>query len=96
MVTVFAAFATAHLAEMQQMGAGLAIAILIDATIIRGLLLPAVMVLLGRGNWYLPTWLRWLPHVAADGRLPDAAPAGAVAPAAGTVEVQPRELDLTR
>jgi uncharacterized membrane protein YdfJ with MMPL/SSD domain len=49
---------------LKQFGVGLAAAILIDATIVRGVLLPASMKLLGDWNWYLPTWLEWLPHVA--------------------------------
>jgi RND superfamily putative drug exporter len=48
--------------EFKQMGIGLAVAILIDATIIRGVLLPAAMKLLGEWNWYLPRWLQWLPR----------------------------------
>jgi uncharacterized membrane protein YdfJ with MMPL/SSD domain len=59
MVAVFAIFATLSTLEMKQMGVGLAVAVLIDATVIRGVLLPASMKLLGRWNWYLPSWLRW-------------------------------------
>jgi uncharacterized membrane protein YdfJ with MMPL/SSD domain len=62
MVAVFAIFATLSTLEIKQMGVGLAIAVLIDATVIRGLLLPAAMKLLGDWNWYLPSWLEWLPH----------------------------------
>lgn len=47
-------------------GLGLAAAVLIDATVIRGVLLPAVMALLGERNWYLPNWLRWLPGLSHD------------------------------
>ena len=50
------------------MGVGLAVAILIDATIIRGVLLPATMKLLGDWNWYLPSWLEWLPQTGASPR----------------------------
>jgi RND superfamily putative drug exporter len=50
----------------QQMGFGIAVALLIDATIIRSVLLPAAMVLLGKWNWYLPTWLEWLPHIQIE------------------------------
>jgi uncharacterized membrane protein YdfJ with MMPL/SSD domain len=67
MVSVFGAFAATRIAEMQQMGVGLGAAILIDATLIRGMLLPAIMTLLGRANWYLPRWLGWLPHITAEG-----------------------------
>ena len=49
------------------MGVGLAMAVLIDATIIRGVLLPATMKLLGDWNWYLPSWLEWLPRITHDG-----------------------------
>lgn len=62
MVTVFAVIASLELPVMQQLGVGLTVAILIDATIIRGVLLPATMILLGRWNWYLPRCLEWLPR----------------------------------
>jgi RND superfamily putative drug exporter len=62
MVCVFAVFASLSLLFFKQFGVGLAAAILIDATIVRGVLLPATMKLLGDRNWYLPTWLEWLPH----------------------------------
>src|SRR5262245_61200233 len=62
MVCVFAVFATLSLLFFKQFGVGLAAAILIDATIVRGVLLPATMKLLGERNWYLPAWLEWLPH----------------------------------
>jgi uncharacterized membrane protein YdfJ with MMPL/SSD domain len=63
MVAVFSIFASLSFIEFKQMGIGLAAAILIDATIIRGVLLPATMKLLGERNWYLPSWLGWLPRV---------------------------------
>jgi RND superfamily putative drug exporter len=63
MISVFAIFATLSLLIFKQLGVGLAVAVLIDATIIRGVLLPATMKLLGDWNWYLPSWLEWLPHV---------------------------------
>ena len=56
----------AHMLEFKQMGVGLATAILIDATIVRGVLLPATMKLLGDWNWYLPSSLGWLPRVAHE------------------------------
>ena len=62
MVCVFAVFATLSVLFFKQFGVGLAAAILIDATIVRGVLLPATMKLLGERNWYLPAWLEWLPH----------------------------------
>jgi uncharacterized membrane protein YdfJ with MMPL/SSD domain len=60
-VVVFAGFASGNLAETQQVGFGVGIALLIDATIVRCVLVPASMKLLGRWNWYLPSWLEWLP-----------------------------------
>jgi uncharacterized membrane protein YdfJ with MMPL/SSD domain len=67
MVFVFSIFATLSLIMMKQFGVGLATAVLIDATIVRGVLLPATMKLLGEWNWYLPRWLRWLPRVSLEG-----------------------------
>ena len=61
MVAVFGIFATLRMLEFKQLGVGLALAVLIDATIIRAVLLPATMKLLGDWNWYLPKWLDWLP-----------------------------------
>jgi uncharacterized membrane protein YdfJ with MMPL/SSD domain len=66
MVAVFAIFGTLSMQSMKQMGVGLAAAVLIDATIIRGVLLPAVMALLGERNWYLPKWLHRLPDFTHD------------------------------
>jgi uncharacterized membrane protein YdfJ with MMPL/SSD domain len=63
MVCVFAVFATGSIIVLQQLGVGLAAAVLIDATIVRAVLLPASMMLLGDLNWYLPKWLEWLPHL---------------------------------
>jgi RND superfamily putative drug exporter len=59
--------------DFKEMGLGLAAAVLIDATVIRGVLLPASMKLLGDWNWYLPRWLEWLPRVGAarDAAAPD-------------------------
>jgi len=74
MVAVFAIFATLSAVEFKQFGVGLGVAVLIDATIIRGVLLPAAMKLLGDGNWYLPHSLRWLPRV---GRQRETQPAEA-------------------
>jgi uncharacterized membrane protein YdfJ with MMPL/SSD domain len=67
-VAVFLGFAMGDLIMFQQMGFGVAVALLIDATIIRSVLVPAAMTLLGRWNWYLPSWLRWLPEVHIEGR----------------------------
>ena len=63
MVAVFAIFATLRLIDFKMMGVGLAVAVLLDATIVRAVLLPATMKLLGDWNWYLPRWLEWLPRV---------------------------------
>jgi RND superfamily putative drug exporter len=67
-VAVFAGFASGELIMFQQMGFGVAVALLIDATIIRSVVLPATMHLLGRWNWYLPRWLDWLPRVQIEPR----------------------------
>ena len=56
------------------LGLGLAVAVLIDATIIRGVMLPAAMTLLGDWNWYLPSWLEWLPHIGGEDEAPGAEP----------------------
>jgi RND superfamily putative drug exporter len=61
MVAVFSVFGTLSQVSMKQVGVGLAAAVLLDATIVRAVLLPAVMALLGERNWYLPRWLQWLP-----------------------------------
>jgi uncharacterized membrane protein YdfJ with MMPL/SSD domain len=84
MIAVFAIFAGLSTLDMKQLGVGLALAVLIDATIIRGLLLPATMKLLGRWNWYLPRWLEWLPRLNVEPapreheRAPRAKPASAL------------------
>jgi RND superfamily putative drug exporter len=80
MVGVFSIFATLSTREMKQLGVGLASAILIDATVVRAVLLPAVMKLLGDANWYLPRWLEWLPslqHESWGERVPAAVPSRA-------------------
>ena len=82
MVAVFAIFATLSFIDMKQFGVGLAAAVLIDATLVRGVLLPAAMKLLGDWNWYLPSWLQWLPKgPALEGEAPAPEP-----------EPQPEEL----
>lgn len=65
-VAVFLGFAMGDLIQFQQMGFGVAVALLLDATIIRSVILPSLMALLGRWNWYLPGWLGWLPEVRAE------------------------------
>ncbi len=72
-VAVFAGFARGELIMFQQMGFGVAVALLLDATVIRSVILPSAMRLLGRWNWYLPSWLEWLPHLEIErehGRRP--------------------------
>ncbi len=71
MVAVFTGFASGRLGPLQQMGFGLAVAVFIDATVVRTVLVPATMRLLGNRNWYLPRWLDWLPKVNVEGREPD-------------------------
>ncbi|MEX0799755.1 MAG: MMPL family transporter [Dehalococcoidia bacterium] len=67
MVAVFAGFAMGDLVDLQQSGFGLAVAVILDATIVRSVLVPSTMALLGDLNWYLPRWLEWLPDVRVDG-----------------------------
>ena len=78
MIGVFGGFASASIPELSQWGFGLAVGVLLDATIIRILLVPAAMTWLGSANWYLPSWLEWLPRVghhagAASSHVADAA-----------------------
>ena len=79
MVATFSVFAVIPMIDMKEMGIGLAAAVLIDATIVRAVLLPATMKLLGERNWYLPSWLQWLPRLEHGERAPEAAPAPAAA-----------------
>ena len=65
-IVVFVGFATGELVMFQQMGFAVAVALLIDATVIRSVLVPAAMELLGERNWYLPKWLEWLPHYEVE------------------------------
>ena len=69
-IAVFWGFAMGDLIMFQQMGFGVAVALLIDATIVRSVLVPATMKLLGTWNWYLPSWLGWLPDVHVEGAQP--------------------------
>jgi uncharacterized membrane protein YdfJ with MMPL/SSD domain len=82
MVCVFAIFATLSMLMLKQFGVGLAAAILIDATIVRAVLLPASMKLLGDWNWYLPSWLEWLPHLEHGEKLEPVETAPAATPIA--------------
>jgi uncharacterized membrane protein YdfJ with MMPL/SSD domain len=67
-VAVFLGFARGDLVMFQQMGFGVAVSLLIDATIIRSVILPSLMAILGERNWYLPRWLEWIPHMEIEGR----------------------------
>jgi uncharacterized membrane protein YdfJ with MMPL/SSD domain len=80
MVVVFSVFVTLSFIDFKEMGVGLAAAVLIDATIIRAILLPASMKLLGEWNWYLPKWLEWLPRVTPEYEIEP------MRPAPGTVD----------
>jgi uncharacterized membrane protein YdfJ with MMPL/SSD domain len=71
MVGVFLVFVTLQFLDFKELGLGLAVAVLIDATIIRGVMLPAAMKLLGDWNWYLPSWLEWLPRIGGEGDAPE-------------------------
>ena len=66
-IVVFTGFATGQLVAFQEMGFGIAIALALDATLVRLLLIPAAMRLLGERNWYLPRWLEWLPNLQVEG-----------------------------
>jgi uncharacterized membrane protein YdfJ with MMPL/SSD domain len=80
-IVVFTGFARGQLVQFQEMGFGVAVALLLDATLIRTVVLPSTLVLLGRWSWYLPSWLSWLPHVEVEAPLvPHAV---AAAPATG-------------
>lgn len=82
MVAVFGVFGTLSMQAMKQMGVGLAVAVLIDATIIRAVLLPSVMTLLDERNWYLPRWLAWLPDFSHTETVPPLGTGAPLAPAA--------------
>jgi hypothetical protein len=81
MVAVFSIFATLSLIELKMIGVGLASAVLIDATIVRGILVPAALALLGERSWYFPRWLEWLPGWRLEPASPD--------PVAGPPAAQP-------
>ncbi len=88
MVAVFGGFASASLVFIQQLGFGLGVAILLDATIVRSILVPSAMVLLGDRNWYLPDWLRWLPDMRVE-----RAPSLAIPPILAPVPIGAPPLD---
>jgi uncharacterized membrane protein YdfJ with MMPL/SSD domain len=78
MVVVFGVFVTLELTIIKQLGLGLAVAVFLDATVVRSILLPASMRLLGDWNWWLPTWLGWLPHVTIEGEVDEPRLSGAI------------------
>jgi RND superfamily putative drug exporter len=96
MVAVFGGFASGRLVFLQEMGFGLAAAVLIDATIVRSVLVPAAMELLGKRNWYLPGWLEWLPQIRVEGPQPDGQPGIAAAPALEPVTEPEQQPELRR
>jgi RND superfamily putative drug exporter len=81
MVAVFGGFALGDMVMFQQMGFGLAIAVLLDATLIRSVLVPATMKLLGKANWYLPKWLAWVPNIGLGEDVTGEAEPKAIKPA---------------
>jgi uncharacterized membrane protein YdfJ with MMPL/SSD domain len=82
MIAVFAIFASLRTLDIKQLGVGLAVAVLLDATLIRGVLLPAAMKLLGDWNWYLPRWLEWMPRLTVEPKLGEDVPEAPPIPAA--------------
>jgi RND superfamily putative drug exporter len=82
MMVVFGGFASGSLVALQQLGFGLAVAVFLDATIVRSVLVPASMALLGNVNWYLPKWLHWLPDLRIEGHsaVEEAVPPGSPTP----------------
>jgi uncharacterized membrane protein YdfJ with MMPL/SSD domain len=71
MVAVFSIFATLSLVSFKMFGVGMAVAVLLDATIVRGVLVPAAMAVLGERCWHLPRWLRWLPGLRLEAPAPE-------------------------
>ncbi len=96
MVAVFSIFATLQMIDVKMLGVGLAAAVLIDATLVRGVVLPACLALLGERAWYLPRWLAWLPGrgMLAEGSQP-VTPAPALAPALAEVTATARAAATT-
>ena len=90
MVGVFLVFVSLEFLDFKEMGLGLAAAVLIDATIIRGVLLPASMKVLGDWNWYLPSWLEWLPRIGSEGHGPERPDAGGPSDEPEVTEPEPK------
>jgi RND superfamily putative drug exporter len=86
MIVVFGGFALGDLPMFQQIGVGLAVSVFLDATVVRTILVPATMRILGDHNWYMPAWLHWLPdlRVEREERRPMADPTGAMAGGGGS------------
>jgi uncharacterized membrane protein YdfJ with MMPL/SSD domain len=80
MVVVFSVFATLSMTTFKQLGAGLAVAILLDATVVRAVLLPSVLSVLGDRTWWLPAWLSFLPDRAGSEQVPTPPPPPSPAP----------------
>lgn len=80
MMVVFGGFAAGDMLPLQQTGFGLAVAVLLDATIVRTVLVPASMELLGSRNWWLPSWLEWMPRISVEGPSTTPVPAPAAVP----------------
>ena len=89
MVAVFGGFALDPLSMFQQMRFGLAVAVILDATVIRMVLVPASMELLGDRNWYFPSWLEWIPEISIEGAPRSAPPAAPAATSEGTISQEP-------
>jgi uncharacterized membrane protein YdfJ with MMPL/SSD domain len=89
MVVVFSVFVTLELTIIKQLGLGLAVAVFLDATVVRSVLLPATMRLLGDWNWWLPRWLEWLPRVTIEGDVHDDELPGEVSAGAGRADRPP-------
>ena len=92
MVAVFGGFALGEIAFFQAMGFGLGAAVLLDATIVRSLLVPSVMRILGDRAWYFPSWLEWMPNIAIEGRKPAVEPIS-TAPGESTARPVPAGID---
>ena len=92
MVAVFSIFATLSLIELKMIGVGLASAVLIDATIVRGILVPAALALLGERSWYFPRWLEWLPGWRLEPSGPDPLASGPAAQPARPAEPPSRRV----
>jgi RND superfamily putative drug exporter len=88
MVVVFAGMASGELVVFQQVGFGLAVAVILDATIIRMVLVPASMELLGDWNWYFPSWLEWLPKINIEGTRRTSQAVDAAAASAASAELR--------